>query len=98
VTLSPVAQSLLAAAIALVRNDGPRFIAALRAHDWKAIAKQAVLAELELAAAAGVSGAAIALRLAPLAEILAIHPADPASPAMAKAQGGKGGQNISTGA
>ncbi|MFO1167545.1 MAG: hypothetical protein U1E19_05405 [Rhodoblastus sp.] len=96
--LSPVAQSLLAAAIALARNDGPRFIAALRAHDWKAVARQAVLAELELAAAAGVSGAAIALRLAPLAEILAIHPADPSSPAMAKASGGEGVQNISTGA
>ncbi len=96
--LSPTAQSLLTAALALARNDGPRFIAALRAHDWKAAARQAVLAELELAAAAGVTGAAIALRLAPLAEILALHPADPASPAMTKATGGEGGQNVSTGA
>lgn len=96
--LSPLAQSLLMAALALARNDGPRFIAALRAHDWKAAARQAVLAELELAAAAGVTGAAVALRLAPLAEIIALHPADPLSPAMAKAAGGEGGQNVSTGA
>ena len=95
--LSPVAQSLLMASMALARNDGPRFIAALRAHDWKSAAQQAVLAELELAAAAGVTGAAIALRLAPLAEILSLHPADPASPAMTKAAGGEGGQNVSTG-
>ena len=96
--LSPQSQSLLSAALALARNDGPRFIAAIRAHDWKAAAKQAVLAELELAAAAGVTGAAIALRLAPLAEIISVHPADPASAAMTKAAGGEGGQNVSTGA
>ncbi|MBX3525524.1 MAG: hypothetical protein KDJ20_08320 [Hyphomicrobiales bacterium] len=97
-TLSPVAQSLLDAAVALARDDGPRFVAALKAHDWKAAAKQAVLAELELAAAAGVRGAAIALHLARFAEILSLHPADPAAPAMAKASGGDAGQNISTGA
>ena len=97
-SLSPVAQSLLAAAIALARNDGPRFIAALRAHDWKSVARQAVLADRDLAGAAGAGGAAIPLRPAPPAKSLAIHPADPASPAMVKAQGGEGGQNISTGA
>lgn len=97
-TLSPLALSLIEAAAALVRDDGPRFLAALKAHDWKAAGKQAVLAELELAAAAGVRGAAIALRLAPLAEILRPHAADPASPAMARAAGGDDGQNISTGA
>ena len=96
--LSPVAQSLIDAAVALARNDGPRFVAALKAHDWKSAAKQAVLAELELATAVGVRGAAIALRLAPLAEILSLHPADPAAPAMARASGGDDGQNISTGA
>lgn len=96
--LSPSAQSLLGAALALARDDGPRFIAALKAQDWKAAAKQAVLAELELAAAAGVRGAALALRLAPLAEFLGAHPADPASPAMSKATGGEGGQNLATGA
>ena len=97
-TLSPVAQSLVEAAVALARDDGRRFLAALKAHDWKAAAKQAVLAELELAAAAGVSGAAIAPRLAPLAEILSLRPADPASPAMTRASGGDDGVNISTGA
>jgi len=98
VSLSPASQSLVDAAIALLRDDGPRFIAALKAHDWKAAARQAVLAELELAAAAGVRGASIALRLAALAEILSVQPADPASPAMTRASGGEGGQNISTGA
>lgn len=97
-SLSPSAQSLLDAAVALAREDGPRFVVALKAHDWKTVARQAVLAELELAAAAGVRGAALALRLAPLAEFLGAHPADPASPAMAKATGGEGGQNVSTGA
>ncbi len=92
-SLSPSAQSLVDAALALARDDGPRFIAALKAHDWKAAARQVVLAELQLAAAA-----ALALRLAPLAEFLTVHPADPASPAMGKATGGEGGQNISTGA
>ena len=96
--LSPSAQSLLDAALALARDDGPRFIAALKAQDWKAVAGQAVHAELELAAAAGVRGAALALRLAPLAEFLGARPADPASPAMSKATGGEGGQNLSTGA
>lgn len=57
-----------------------------------------MIAELKLAAAAGVPGAALALSLAPLAQALSIHAADPASPAMAKAAGGEGGQNISTGA
>ena len=97
-SLSPSAQSLVDAALALARDDGPRFIAALKAYDWKAAARQVVLAELQLAAAAGVRGAALALRLAPLAEFLSAHPADPASPAMGKATGGEGGQNISTGA
>ena len=96
--LSPVAQSLIDAAVALARDDGPRFVAALKAHDWKSAAKQAFLAELEFAAAAGVRGAALALRLAPLAEILSLHPADPAAPAMTRATGGDDGQNISTGA
>ena len=45
-----------------------------------------------------VRGAALALRLAPLAEILSLHPADPAAPAMTRATGGDDGQNISTGA
>lgn len=97
-SLSPSAQSLVDAALALARDDGPRFVAALKAQDWKAVARQVVLAELELAAAAGVRGAALARRLAPLAEYLGAHPADPASPAMRRATGGEGGQNLSTGA
>ncbi len=97
-TLSPVARSLVEAAAALLREDGPRFVAALKAQDWKGVARHAVLAELELAVAAGVRGAALALRLAPLAEFLSACPADPASPAMSKATGGEGGQNLSTGA
>ena len=97
-SLSPSAQSLVDAALALARDDAPRFIAALKAQDWKAAAKQLVTAELQLAAAAGVRGAALALRLAPLAEFLSAHPADPASPAMSKATGGQGAQNLSTGA
>lgn len=97
-SLSPSAQSLVDAAIALAREDGPRFVVALKAHDGTAVARQIVTAELELAAAAGVRGAALALRLAPLAEFLGAHPADASAPAMAKAAGGEGGQNVSTGA
>ncbi|HMN71807.1 MAG TPA: hypothetical protein PKA55_08050 [Rhodoblastus sp.] len=96
--LSPAARALVDAAGALVREDGPRFVAALKAHDWRQAALEAVLAELRLAAAANLPGAAIALRLAPLAQALSIHPADPASPGMSGATGGDGGRNISTGA
>ena len=97
-TLSPAAQSLIDAAVALARDDGPRFIAALKAHRWKQAAIGIALAELKLAAAANVPGAAIARRLAPLAAALSIQSADPAAPAMTRAAGGEGGQNISTGA
>lgn len=97
-TLSPLAVSLVDAAAALVRDDGPEFVAALKAHDWKSAAREAVLAELKLAAAADLPGAGLALKLYPIARHLAGGPADPASPAMSKATGGEGGVNIPTGA
>lgn len=97
-TLSPLAQSLVDAAVALAREDGPRFFAALKAHDWRAAGTDVILAELKLAAAAGLRGAEIALRLAPLAAAIHMRPADPASPAMSRATGGEGVQNVSTGA
>mgnify|MGYP000923947252 FL=1 len=97
-SLSSVAASLVDAGIALVRDNGPEFVAALKAHDWKTVAVDAVVAELTLAAAAGLPGAAIALKLVPVAAFISNHPADPASPAMSKATGGDGGQNIASGA
>ena len=96
--LSPSARALVDAAGALLREDGPSFIAALKARDWKQAGLEAVRAELRLAAAAGLPGAAIALQLAPLARALAVHSAEPGSPPMSKAIGGDDGRNISTGA
>ena len=95
--LSSVAASLVDAAIALVRDNGPEFVAALKAHDWKTVAVDAVVAELTLAAAAGLPGAAIALKLVPVAAFISNRPADPASPAMSKATGGDGGQSVDRG-
>ncbi len=97
-SLSPAARSLVDAAAAILRDDGPGFIAAIKARDWKQAALDVALAELKLAAALHTPGAALALSLAPLARALAVRPADSAGVPMAKAAGGEGGQNISTGA
>lgn len=96
--LSPRAASLVDAALALARDNGPAFVAALKAHDWQTLAYQTLRAELALAAAAGAPGAGLALALLPVAIELARGPTDPASAAMAKAGGGEGGVNIASGA
>jgi hypothetical protein len=67
--LSPTSKSLIGAAVSLGKNDGPGFMAAFHAHDWKTVAYDVVKAELTLAAA--VPGpqqpaAALALELLPL--------------------------------
>ena len=91
-SVSPIAQALISAGLALARDNGPDFIAAFRAHDWKTVARDVVLAELTLAAAIGVPGAGIALKLLPLGLYMARHPADPSDPAMTKAAGPGGGE------
>lgn len=67
--LSPAADGLLRAGLAILRDDGPAFLAAFRAHDWKRLAFGVVEAELKLAAAAPgpQQGAAnVALKLLPV--------------------------------
>jgi hypothetical protein len=94
--MTPLAQALIDAAASLVKEDGPGFIAAFKAHDWKTVAEDVVLAELALAAAAGVPGASIAVKVAPLfiggAIYAAQHPADTNSPEMLRADGNRGGE------
>ena len=97
-TIAPLARSLIAAGAALARDDGAGFIAAFRAHDWKTVAVDLSEAELTLAAAAGVPGAGLALKLLPLGIYMARHPADPADPAMTKAAGAGGGETWRKGA
>lgn len=72
--LSPLATSLIQAGVSLVKNNGPSFIAAFKAHDWKTVAIDVVTAELTLAATAGVPGAGIALKLLPVGIYMAQHP------------------------
>lgn len=67
--LSPTSKSLINAAISLGKDDGPGFITAFKAHDWKTVAYDVV--EAELTFAASVPGpqqapAALALELLPL--------------------------------
>lgn len=81
--LSPAADGLLRAGLAILRDDGPAFLAAFRAHDWKRLAFGVVEAELKLAAAAPgpQQGAAnVALKLLPVGlAVLALRRAPPAS-------------------
>ena len=72
--LSPLAQSIIRAGLAFLKDDGPGFIADIKRHDWKAVAIDVVTAELKLAAAAGVPGAGIAIKLLPLGVYMAQHP------------------------
>ena len=67
--LSPAARALIHAGVSLAHDDGPGFIAAFRAHDWKTVARDVVEGELPLAAAVPgpqQAAAAIALKLLPV--------------------------------
>lgn len=85
--LSPLAQSLIEAGVSALNDNGPGFIVHIKSHDWASAAVDVVAIELELAAAAGVPGAGLALKLLPVAVYMGHHPADPSDPAMAKAAG-----------
>ena len=67
--LSPTSKSLINAAVSLGKSDGPGFIAAFKAHDWKTVAYDVVKAELTLAASVPgpqQAAAALALELLPV--------------------------------
>ncbi|MDE2102515.1 MAG: hypothetical protein KGL39_35035 [Patescibacteria group bacterium] len=75
--LSPFASSLIGASTAILRDDGPAFIAHIKAQDWGALALDVVTAELKLAAS--IPGpqmvpAGMALKLLPVAIYMARHP------------------------
>lgn len=72
--LSPAAKSLIEAGVSFAKNDGPGIIIAIKRHDWRTVAIEAVALELELASAAGVPFAGLALKLLPLGVYMADHP------------------------
>ncbi len=106
IATDPRAKAILSAAQAFAGGDGSKLIAAFKAHDWATVAETGITDALTVASAAGIPGAAIALKALPLLEFMAKHPAAVESAAMMKATGSDSpydpgahaGQNINAGA
>ena len=96
----PRAKTLIGLAQNLAGGEGVSFVDAIKAHDWSTVATDVLTEGLTAAAAFGVPGASIALKMIPVVIWAAKHPASVESAAMQKVTGddGRPGANIAGGA